>query len=180
MQSGRGFFGALVLLLGVPAAIAGAALGGNAQSILHVALGAGFLLLASAAWDFGLQRWAALAACLAIGALGGIFLLQGISGLAPAAGLHHLAYEVLGQSLEKALGYAFLLWCLALLKLRSTGAVKLFGWIALAIVVGVEAYTAWLTASGGQAPDALKLGYLLVFVWLLLESARRGVRPPRL
>jgi hypothetical protein len=174
MQSVRGLCGAVVLLLGVPAAIAGAALGSDAQAILHVALGVGFLLLAAAAFDFGLPRWTAVIACLAMGVLGGIFLLQGASGFAPD--LHHMAYEVLGQALEKWLGYAFLLWCLTVLLLHSTGPVRLFGLVVLAAVVGVEAYSFWLASTGHQAPDALKLTYLVLFLWLLLESVRRAAK----
>ena len=44
-----------------------------------------------------------------------------------SASLQHLAYEVLGQRVEKMLGIAFLLWCAAMLFKDSTGKTKAFG-----------------------------------------------------
>jgi len=169
MRSVRGFVGAVVLLLGVPAAIATAALGGSAEVAIHFALGVSFLLLASAAFDYRLPRLISLAACISIGALGAIFLLQGVSDALQSAELRRIAYEILGQRLEKVLGYVFLAWCVAILVMDSSGWRRVFGAAALSAVLGAEVYG----VMNAPAPEALKLVYLVVFVWLALESARK-------
>lgn len=158
----------MVLLLGVPAAIATAALGGSAEVAIHIALGLSFLLLASATFDFRTPRLISVAACISIGVLGTIFLLQGVSDAMQSAELRRIAYEVLGQRFEKVLGYAFLAWCVAILVLDSRGWRRVFGAAALAAVLGAEVYG----AMNAPAPEALKLIHLVVFVWLALESAR--------
>jgi hypothetical protein len=168
MRSVRGFAGAVVLLLGVPAAIATAALGGSAEVAIHLALGVSFLLLASAAFDFRTTRLISPIACVAIGALGAIFLLQGVSDSMQSAELRRIAYDVLGQRLEKALGYVFLAWCVAILVMNSTGWRRGLGAAALAAVLGAEVYG----FIAPPAPEALKLTYLGVFVWLAIEAAR--------
>jgi hypothetical protein len=173
MRSTRGFAGSLVLLLGVPAAIAVAALGGSAELAIHVALGVCFVLLALATFDFRLPRVITWVACAAIGLLGSIFLLQAVSEAVPSAPLHTLAFDILGQRLEKVLGYAFLLWCAAIVVMDSSGWRRVVGAIALGAAFAVEGYTFYAPSTGVPAPEALKLIYLLVFVWLLLESARK-------
>lgn len=176
MRSVRCFAGALALLLGAPAAIAVGAFGGNASAVIHVALGLSFVLIALSVFDFALPLWISAPAFAAIGVLGAIFLLQALSDLTASAPLHHLAYDVLGQRLEKALGYAFVLWCAALLLLASHGAAKVLGAIVLALILLVEGYAAFTAHGGGAAPEALKLTYLALFVWLLLEGLRRPSR----
>ncbi len=163
----------MVLLLGVPAAIASAALGGSAEIAIHFALGVSFLLLASAAFDFRLPRLISLIACVAIGVLGAIFLLQGVSDAVQSADLHRIAFDILGQRLEKVLGYVFLAWCVAILLMDSTGWRRVLGAIVLASVLCVEGYGLFAASTGGSAPEALKLIHLGVFVWLALESARK-------
>ena len=169
MRSVRGFAGAMVLLLGVPAAIATAALGGSAEVAIHIALGVSFLLLASAAFDFRLPRLISVAACISIGVLGAIFLLQGVGDAMQSAELRRIAYEVLGQRFEKVLGYVFLAWCVAILVMDSRGWRRLLGAAALAAALGAESYG----FVAPPAPEALKLVYLAVFVWLALEGARK-------
>jgi hypothetical protein len=128
MRSPRGFAAALVLLLGATlAVITGVAFGDGAENVLHLALAASFLLLTFAVFDYNLPAWINLAACAATGALAAVFLLQGASDLMHSASLQHLAYEVLGQRLERILGYAFLLWCVAMLLRGSAGSTRLFG-----------------------------------------------------
>jgi hypothetical protein len=173
MRSARGFAGSLVLLLGVPAAIGVAALGGSAEVAIHVALGVCFVLLALATFDFRLPPWLTWLACAAIGLLGAIFLLQAVSDAVHSPPLHTLAFDILGQRLEKALGFAFLLWCVAIVVVDSSGWRRILGALVLAATFCVEGYALYAASTGGQASEALKLAYLGVFVWLLLESARR-------
>lgn len=174
MRSPRAAVGALALLLGVPIAFASAIiLGQGAELIIHVALCVSFLMLAWSAFDFKMPVWIAAIACLAIGVLGIVFALQAASEALRSEELRHLAYDVLGQQLEKVLGYAFLLWCIALLCLASTGATRIFGAVTLAIALGVEIYSFVTINAGGQPSEALKLLHLPVFVWLLLEGLKR-------
>ena len=172
MRSPKALVGAFIVLAGLPAAIAASNLGIDAQAVLHVALGAGFLLFAWAAFDFRTPHWISLACCAAIGVLAAIFLLQAASHPAPA--LQHIAYDILGQRFEKILGFMFLLWCMAVLVMDSRGWRRAFGAVALAVVLCVEGYGAFLSFTGaGPAPDALKLAYLPLFVWLALEGQRQ-------
>lgn len=160
-------------MLGVPLAIvAASAFDGAAPVVIHAALGVSFLLFACSAFDFNLPVWISAPACLATGVLAIIFLLQGATDFLHSDKLGRLAYGVLGQRLEKILGYVFLLWCLAILCLASAGATRLVGVVVLAIVACVEAYSLTFTLGGVQAPEWLKLLYLPVFVWLLLEGMR--------
>ena len=177
MRSLRGFAAALVLLLGVAlAVITAAAFGDGAENVLHLALAASFFLLAFAVFDFRLPKWINLAGCAATGVLAAIFLLQGAGDLMHSVSLRHLAYDVLGQRLEKILGYAFLLWCLAMLLLDSAGKTKILGAAVLVTVLGVEIYGFGMSYVGGETPGVMKLLYLALFVWLLLESVKPDVR----
>jgi hypothetical protein len=174
MRSPRGVAAALILLLGVSLALVAAiALGDGAENVIHVTLAASFLMLAFAVFDFRLPTWINLAASAATGALAAIFLLQGAGDLTHSASLQHLAYQVLGQRVEKVLGYAFLCWCVAMLFSDSTGKTKAFGLVVLVALFFVEIYTIVTTYGGGEAPGVLKLLYLPLFIWLLLESKQR-------
>ncbi len=174
MRSPGVLAGALVLLLGVPLAIVAASVfEGGAPIVIHAALGVSFLLFARAALDFKLPLWISAPACVAIGVLAIIFLLQGASDLFHSDDLGRLAYGVLGQRLEKILGYAFLLWCLAILCLASGGSARVVGAIVLAIVACAEIYGLAIALGGAQTPEWLKLLYLPTFVWLALEGAKR-------
>ena len=104
MRSRRGVVAALILLSGVALAfITGIVFGGGAENVLHFAMAV----------------------------LATIFLLQGVSDLMHSASLQHLAYEVLGQRVELLLGYAFLLWCAAMLFWDSAGRTRVLGIVAL-------------------------------------------------
>jgi hypothetical protein len=156
MRSLRGVAAALILLLGVALAfITGIAFGYGAENVLHLAMAATFFLLAFAVFDFRLPAWINWAACAATGALGAIFLLQGASDLMHSASLQHLAYAVLGQRVEKMLGYAFLP----------------LGIVVLVTILLVEIYSIVMMYAG-EAPGVLKLFYLPLFIWLLLEASR--------
>jgi hypothetical protein len=177
MRSPRGFAAALVLLLGAALAVITAiAFGDGAESALHLALAASFLLLAFAVFDFRLPIWINLAGCAATAALAAIFLLQGAGDLMHSVSLRHLAYDVLGQRLEKILGYAFLLWCLAMLLRDSAGKTKILGATVLVAVLGVEIHGFAMSYAGGEAPSVLKLVYLPLFVWLLFEGMKLPTR----
>jgi hypothetical protein len=171
IRSPCGLAAAAILLLGAPIAIAvGIALGDGASAIIHLALGVCFLLLALAVFDFRLPGWMTVLASAGIGLLGAIFLLQGISDVTPSAALRYWSYDVLGQRLEKVLGYVFLLWCVALLFLESHGRTKLFGIVAVVVVLVLEILSFVPAYQNSEAAGLLKLLYLLLFVWLLLES----------
>jgi hypothetical protein len=168
--------GAAVLLLGVPVAfLANELTGKGASEILHLALGVSFLLLAVAAFDFALPGMITLLSAVSIGTLGVIFLLQAVSELTHSASLGGVAYGVLGQSLERVLGYAFLLWCGAVVLWDSQGATRLLGGFVLTIAVGAEIYGTAAGFRGGEASPALKLLTLPLFVWLFVE----GLKTPR-
>lgn len=176
MRSPRAFAGGLAMLVGVPLALATAAVfGDGAEDVLHLALATSFALLAFAVFDFRLPSWFNRAAFVATATLAAIFLLQGVADLLHAATMQHIAYDVLGQRLEKLLGYAFLLWCAAMLLRDSAGAMKILGAIVLAAIVCVEIYTVVAAQTGHAAPGALKLVNLPLFLWLLLE----GLQPRR-
>lgn len=173
MRSPPGFAGSLALLLGAPAAIAVGAIGGSAEVAIHVALGVCFVLLALATFDFRLPTLITWIACAAIGLLGAIFLLQAVSDGVQSPELRTLAFDILGQRLEKALGYAFLLWCVAVVAVDSHGWRRALGVIALTAAFCAEGYAIFVASTGAAPMEALKLVYLGVFVWLLLESSRR-------
>jgi hypothetical protein len=173
MRSPRAVVAALILLLGVPLAlITGIAFGAGAENVIHLTLGASFLLLAFAVFDFRLPTWINWAACAATGALAGIFLLQVASDLMQSASLQQLAYEVLGQRVEKMLGYALLLWCVAMLITDSTGRTRVLGVVVLVMILSMEIYSIVTAYRGGEVPGALKLFYLPLFIWLLLEGMK--------
>jgi hypothetical protein len=183
MRSPAGLAGAVLLLAGVPLAfLAGAVYSGGASEILHLTLAASFLLFAAAVFDFRLPRWMALASSTAIGSLGAIFLLQAVSDLTQSRPLADLAYGGLGQSLERLLGDAFLLWCAAVVLFDSRGVTRLLGVVALTIGIGVEVYRYTADFLGSEASPAFLLLNLPIFVWLLFESrhpppAGMDVRP---
>ena len=180
MRSPRGFAASLALLLGtVLAIVCGAVFGDGAEDVLHLALAASFLLFAFAVFDFKLPTWLNAPACVAAGVLAAVFLLQGLGDIIQSAALRHIAYDVLGQRLEKMLGYVFLLWCVAMLLRESEGKTKLFGAIVLVAILCVEIYSFAVSRAGGEAPGVLKLFYLLLFVWLLCESVKSRVRRAR-
>ena len=179
MRSLRGVLAAGVCLLAVPVALLFQLIvGGGAEIVLHLVLGVGCLLTAFAVFDFEPPRWLPWVGCLSIGALGATFLLQGISQLMHNDWLTYLAFQILGQRVEKLSVDVFLVWCAASVLLISRGKVKLFGIGAMALAIGSEIYSYGVRyfGSGGVSP-LLKLVLLLPFVWLLLESSKKILLP---
>src|SRR5215210_4976784 len=98
MRSPRGLLAAIVFLLAVPVAFLSQILfGSGASTTIHLALGAGSLLLSFAVFDFKLPRWINWIGCVSAGVLAAIFLLQAVALLIPNDSLDYLAYQVLGQ-----------------------------------------------------------------------------------
>jgi hypothetical protein len=176
MRSTRGLAAAVILLLTVPVAITIAVLtGGGGEPVIHFGIGAGMVLLALAAFDFGLPRpvaWFGAAAC---GAFGGIFLLQGVADALGDESLYNVAFFVLGQMPERILPELILGWFVALLVLGSEGRTRILGAVLLAVTVGAEVVTLVGPVVGIDVPD-IKLRWLLPFVWLLFESAKTASR----
>ena len=177
MRSPRGILATSVCLVAVPVAfLFQLIVGSGAEIVLHLVLGAGFLLTAFAVFDFGPSRWLPWVGCLSIGALGATFLLQGISQLVHNDWLTYLAFQILGQQVETLSGDVFLVWCSATVLLMSHGKVKLVGIVVMALAVSAEIYSYGVryfgSAAGGVSP-LLKLVLLLPFVWLLLESSKK-------
>jgi hypothetical protein len=178
MRSQRGFVAALVLLLALPITVLYQMLfSKGADTVIHVVLATGSLLLASAVFDFNkLAKWINWIGCLAASAEAAIFLLQGVSHLIQNDSLTYLAYQGLGQWPERLLMDFVIFWCLALLLMDSQGKMRILGFVAVSSVVGLEIYSYRLSYLGAslttQAPS-LKLLYLLPFVWLLFESKKK-------
>jgi hypothetical protein len=189
LRSPRGFLAAIVLLLAVPVAFLSQILfGSGIGTTIHLALGAGCVLLAFAIFDFKLPRWINWIGCVSAGALGAIFLLQAAALLIPNDSLNYFAYKVLGQSGPESLFPALLvpeslfpaliiLWFVAMLLMDSQGKTRFLGFVAMSIAVGFEVYTHALAYLGGPPveaqPQILRLLMLLPFVWLLLESMKK-------
>lgn len=172
MRSPRAFAASLILLVGIALALgAGMSIGYGAEAIIHIALALAFLLIAFAVFDFDLPEWINLIAGAAMAAFCAIFALQAAHDIAPSEPLRRLAFEVLGQTPEKALGYVFLVWCLGVL-VGGSGKTRLFGAVAFVVIVCAEIYSFVIAQSGQTPPGALKLLYLPLFVWLLLEARK--------
>ena len=115
------------------------------------------------------------------GLLGSIFLIQGASELLHNASLTRVAYQVLGQGLERWLFDVFALWCIAVLLADSQGKTRIGGGIALGLVACLEVFAVGLSLSGTSLADAapwLFVLYFLPFVWLLAESRTTRWRVP--
>ncbi|MGW4928451.1 hypothetical protein ACWEOH_04785 [Agromyces sp. NPDC004153] len=177
MRSPRAFIGAATIVLSYPLALGVQLLfGGGAPTVIHFVTGAGFVIFATSAFDFGLPRWIGVIGAVAAGAFGLIFLLQGVADVTRLEGLRFVAFDVLGQWAERILPYFVYLWFIALLLLASTGKSRVLGWVIMPIVVVVELVT--LVSLLLAIPIVnLKVVLLLPFVWLLFESAERRPAP---
>jgi hypothetical protein len=179
LTSPRGYAAAAIFLLALPiAALFQLVIGGGAEAALHFMLALGAALLAVALGDFRAPRFAAWLGRVSLGALGAIFLLQGVALVSDNAALSHVAFQVLGQSLEGWLVAGFLFWCSVLLLVDSRGKTRLFGVVAIGLTVSTRILDFVYTmrgASMGATWPGLKLLYLVPFVWLLLESRKRRV-----
>ena len=181
IRSLRGLLGSLVLLLALPIAVLTQVLFGSGSAVaIHVALAAGCGLVSYSAFDFGTPRWLAWIGCASAGAFGVIFLSQAASTLIGNESFSYFTNEVLGFWPEKILLSLIAFWFIGLLLTASGGKTSILGFVALAIVVCVEAYVYFGLLVLGTNPfletAAVKLIYLLPFIWLLFESAKRRPR----
>jgi hypothetical protein len=173
VRSKRAFVGAAMIVLSYPAAIAVALLfGSGGDTVIHFVMGSGFVIFATSVFDFDLPRWVNVIGAAAAGAFGAIFLLQGVSDLTHLEGVRHVAFDVLGQQVERLLPDVVFLWFIALLLGASWGRSRILGWAVMVIVVGLEIATLVGLLFGVSLATGL-LVILLPFVWLLFESAKQ-------
>lgn len=175
MTSPRGFYGSLVLLLLLPIAIVAAVALNDEEVVIHLALATGTFLLALAIFDFRTPVWVARAAFVGTTALAVIFLLQGLSALSGDDGdsFYDFAYDVLGGATEGVLTAVFLVWCTVMLFTHSQGKTRLFGLAVVPLMLAYDvASTGLLVVADEELPGALKLLFLPVMLWLLLESRK--------
>ncbi|HEV2742904.1 MAG TPA: hypothetical protein VGV91_07110, partial [Rubrobacter sp.] len=176
IKSPRAFLASVVLVLALPVAILiQMLLGSGASLTLHLALTVGCALLSLSAFDFETPVWAAWIGRLAAGAFAAIFLLQAASELIRNDTLSYFALQVLGNWPERVLVTLLVLWLVAVLLSAGRGYGRVLGFVAMAVVVVVDAYN-YVLLYRGEAPAFMAL-YLLPFVWLLLES--RTTEPRR-
>jgi hypothetical protein len=172
MRSPRGFLGSVVLVLALPVAILiQVLLGSGASLTMHVALMAGCALLSLSAFDFETPAWVAWVGRVASGLFAVIFLLQAASELIRNDSFSRFALQVLGDWPERVLVTLLVFWLVAVLLSASRGKTRILGFVAMAVVVGVDAYN-YVLLYLGEA-NALAALYLLPFVWLLFESRKR-------
>ena len=151
-------------------------LGSGSGTMIHFALAAGCVLVARSAFDFETPRWVAWIGGVSAGSLAAIFLAQGASALIGNESFSYFANQVLGFWPEKVLLSLLIFWLVAVLLSTGRGKTRILGLIVMAIVVCVDAYVYFgLLFFGTNAfveIPAVKLPYLLPFVWLLLESRK--------
>src|SRR3954454_13960530 len=172
MRSMRGLVAAATILLSYLAAIAVELLFGSG-TVIHLAMGTGFVIFATSVFDFGLPRWVNIIGAIAAGAFGAIFLMQGVSDLTHLEGLRYVAFDVLGHRVERLLPDVVYLWFVALLLGASQGKSRILGWVVMVIVVGLEIATLVSYLLGAPMTRVALVSLLLPFVWLLFESAER-------
>jgi hypothetical protein len=177
MRSARGFLGAIVLLLALPVAVLTQVLFGSGSGIaIHLALAVGCVLVSFSAFDFGTPRWIAWIGCVSASAFAAIFLVQNASALIGNESFSYFANEVLGLWAEKLLLSLLIFWLVALLLTASRGKTRILGFVVMAIVVCVDIYVNFGLLYFGTNPfletPAVKLPYLLPFVWLIFESRK--------
>ena len=182
MRSPRGFLGSIVLLLALPIAVLTQVLfGGGSGIAVHFALAAGSLLVALSAVDFGTPRWLAWVGCVSASAFAAIFLVQNASALVGNESFSYFTDQVLGLWGEKVLLSLVTVWLVAVLLTASRGKTRILGFLVMAIVVCVDLYVDLNLLFLGTNPfletPAVRLAYLLPFVWLIFEI-RKG--EPRL
>ena len=167
-----------MLLLALPIAVLIQVLVGSGSGIaIHVALAVGCVLVAFSAFDFGTPRWLAWIGCVSANSFAAIFLVQGASAIIGNASFSYFANEVLGFWPEKLLLSLLTIWLLGVLLTASRGKTRILGFVVMVMVMGVEAYVYFGLLYLGTNPfletAAVKLSYLLPFVWLLFESGKR-------
>jgi hypothetical protein len=176
MRSPAGALGALAVLLAVPMEVLGQLLGVREGILVHVFLGIGTLLVAYAAFQFGLPRWLAWAGFLVATALALIFLLQALTELTMSESLRGLGYGILGQWPEGMLGELIMLWFLAPLGLASRGRTRRLGVLILPSVIALALLRSLPGLPlGGGVPAILLL--LIAYTWILFASAQSAAGP---
>src|SRR5919107_4792825 len=181
MRSPRGFVGSLVLLFALPIAVLTQVLVGSGSAVaIHVALAAGCVLVSLSAFDFDTPRWLAWIGCVSVGAFAVIFLLQAAGTLIGNESFSYFTNDVLGFWPEKILLSLITFWLVGMLLTASRGKTRILGFVAMAVVVCVEAYVYFGLLVLGTNPfletAIVKLPYLLPFVWLIFESGKRRAR----
>jgi hypothetical protein len=173
MRSRRGFYGAIALLLLLPVAIVSSVAFGDEETGLHLALAAGAWLFAAAVFDFRVVGWLNRATSVALAVVGDVFFLQAVSPLTGSDAFYEFSYDTLGQALEGSLTLWFVTWCVAMLLSDTRGKTRLFGLVTVLPLFAYVAATFVLKQTGdGGLPEALKLLFLPVMVWLLMESKK--------
>ena len=150
--------------------------GGGSGTVVHLALAAGSVLVAAAAFDFDTPRWIAWIGCASMAGLATIFFLQAVSPPLGNDALTSLSYQVLGNWPERVLPDLFILWLVPLLLMTSRGRTRVLGFVAVIVVVCLELYSYGLLlfgTSAGALASGLKVLYLIPFAWLLFESWKR-------
>ena len=173
MRSKRGVLGSAIVVLCLPLADVLLSLAlGDAEMILHFVLGVGVIVIASGLFAFKTTSWMTWAGILGLVGLGAVFLLQGVSDIADNTDLHEFAYNVMGQTPERILPILFFAWCVALVMQDSSGKTRIFGVVAVGLVIVLEVVDLGMNVAGEDSPGILKMFYLLLFAWLLLESSK--------
>ena len=178
MRSIRGLLAAVAFLSIIPLVLIGSALFDiEAEVVVHFVAALGFALLALAVFDFATPAWLTWAACFVAAVSAATYLLQGLSNLAPNnEALHYVAFQVLGQQLERVLPDVLIAWFGGLLLTDSRGKTRLLGFCLVLPVVAVEVVSYGFTMFGGSIYDVapmLKAAMLLPFVWLPFESTKQ-------
>jgi len=173
LRSLRGFLAALVFLSLLPLAVLYQMFFDNGVEIItHGVLALGSGLISLSVFDFKVTRWISWLGCIATSALAAIFLLQGVSLLIQNDAFTYLVFQVLGQWLETGLVEVLIVWFVAMLLMDSQGKTRIFGFVALSIVVCLEVYKYSLAYFGAAPAESLKLLFLLPIVWFLFESKK--------
>lgn len=174
MKSLPGFLAAVVFLSLLPVAVLYQMLFANGVEIItHLLLAAGSILISVSVFDFKVTKWITWVGCISAGALAAIFLLQGVSLLVQADWLTYFAYQLLGQRLEALLVDLLIFWFAAMLLVDSQGKTRILGFTVLTIVIGFEVYRYSLSYFNAVPAESLKLSFLLMIVWFLLESKKK-------
>jgi hypothetical protein len=167
--------------LALPVAVLTQVLFGSGSGIaMHFALALGCVLVSFSAFDFGTPGWLAWIGCFSTSAFAAIFLVQNASALIGNKSFSYFANDVLGFWPEKVLLSLLILWLVGMLLTASRGKTRILGFVAMAIVVCVDAYVYFGLLYLGTNPfletPVVKLPYLLPFVWLLFESGKKQPR----
>jgi hypothetical protein len=91
--------------------------------------------------------------------------------------LDWLAFDILGQQLERVLPDVVYIWFAALLLTGSTGLSRLVGWVIVPLLFGLELAIVVGAQIGITVPFTI-LTIFLPFIWLLIESVKRPSSAP--